>query len=269
MTESPKHFYDKYSAQVRARLLFQREVDLASAGDNKFFSKETYDGIVQQRAEIEKQRNGFLRNVFFCIFAMILVSNGQDVTIPVLNMNLASIPGLNPLLSIYAAITIFFSGIFSISVGAYTGLMDQFSIKLTGDSLVDPDILSASKAPQQLFLKVFRVRFNTFHPVHIEPTPFSRFLYHFATFLVLLPLLLIFGFMYIYVTYFSLAHVENDWIGVTSKVIVISTLVISICLHLIADWPLKQKIYVLEPTQPAPESLVAGKATQPPAPKPE
>ncbi|MFN3211934.1 MAG: hypothetical protein ACE37M_02400 [Henriciella sp.] len=251
LSENQKHFFDRYSAQVRSRLLFQREVDLASAGENKYYSKETYDGIVQQRAAIEKQRNTFLRNVFFCIFAMILVSNGQDISLPILNVSLASIPGLNPLLSIYAAITIFFSCVYGISVGAYTGLMDQFSIKMTGNSSVDPDILSASKAPQQLFLKIFRVRFNTFHPVHIEPTPFSRIVYYSATLLALLPIMLIFVFMYIYVVYFCLNHVGDDWIGTSSKVITISTLVISLYLHMIADWPLKQKVHLIEPTTTA------------------
>lgn len=249
------HIFQRLSAQVRARLLFQRELDIAAGAAVQCFSKETYEGVVRQRAKMEQQRSVFLRNVFFCIFAMILVSNGQDVQVPILNMNLASIPGLNPMLSVYAAITILFSTVYSINVGVYTGLMDQFAIKLTGNSVVDPDILNAAHAPHQLFIKIFSLRFNSYNDVHIQPGVLAHCFYLIAMILVTLLVSAIYGCMYAYVGYFALVHLEDNYVGIAAKVLTIFTMTVSVFLHAAANLSFKQTVY-LEPVDPVGEPIL-------------
>lgn len=242
-------FPQRLSAQVRARLLFARESEIDAEREVAVFSDEILEGLVKQRAHFEEQRTAMLRTIIILAFVMFFVSNGQNMVVPYLNIDLASIPGLNALLGFATSFSILMLALTGVNIGAYGGLIDQFSSRRSGNTLVDPDIITASVAPLQLSLKIFRVQFNTFHPVHIVPGGFAAFLYSAA---VLSMIMVVMGsalLVCVYTCYFLVVHVPNNYFGIGAKCISFFSLFGAAIISFAANAELKQRVYLVNPSE--------------------
>tara|TARA_Y100000815_G_C13187287_1_gene441563 strand:- start:25 stop:816 length:792 start_codon:yes stop_codon:yes gene_type:complete len=245
-------FRTMLSAQARSRLLFDRELALDSS-ENPVYNQKTLEGLISQREVLEKQKAGMIRNIALLIFSMYLVANGQDIEVPWINLRLSDVPGLNSLLGLASTSGLLFLAFAMVSSGAYTGLIEQFTKKLSINGLLDPDILTASLTTQQLFLKIFRVRFHTFQEVHIKPTFEGRLVYNLAIFLPVLILLGMFGAAYLFIGYFLFQHIPNNYFGIGSKALSIGMLFASLFINLASLLPLRQRWQLSELDTPLPD----------------
>lgn len=240
---SGTYYEDKLSAQVRARLLFDRETDIEAANNVGVVTNEFLEKLAKQKFELEKQRNAMLKGIFVMTFLMFFVSNGQDLTLPYISIKLSNVPGLNALLGLLMAVFLLFAQITGISIGAYSGLMEAVAKKRSANTLIDPDIISASVVPFQMVFKVLNSQFNIYHPVHIIPKRAASLVYwlavNFIGALFVVTALLIFA----YTGYFLIEHVPNSTFGVGAKSIGFAVMAAAILLNISADWAFSQKIY--------------------------
>ena len=223
-------------------MLFSRESDIDAIHKLNFFSEETLEKLVKQKFALEKQRDNMLRNIIALAFLMYLVSNGQSMVLPFLKIDLASIPGLQALLGLLMAVHILFAEIAGINVGAYSGLIEEFSKRKSNDTVIDPDLVTASVVPFQMFLKILRVRFNIYHPVHIVPHGFCAFMYAASIFVTMALIFSFIALVYLYTAYFLAFEVPNSYFGIGAKTIGYIALVATALIHIAANWEFKQTV---------------------------
>ena len=190
-----------------------------------------------------------LRTMMALTFLMFFVSNGQSMTIPYFKIDLASVPGLNALIGFANSFTILMIAMTGVTIGAYGGLIDQFAQQRSNNTVVDPDIISASLSPQMLAMKILRVQFNTHHPVYIVPKAIGSFVYGCAVHSVVLA---IFGtaiLVYLYTIYFLVAQVPNNYFGIGAKSLSLFFLTSSAIISIAANWDFAQRVYFVDPTE--------------------
>lgn len=235
----------KLSAQVRARLLFDREADIDAANKVGIVTNEFLEKLAKQKFELEKQRNGMLMGIFAMTFLMFFVANGQDMTLPYLNIKLSNVPGLNALIGLLMAFFLLLVQTTGISIGAYSGLMESVAKKRSADTLIDPDIVSASVVPLQMVFKVLSSQFNIYHPVHIVPKRFGSFVYWVAINFIAMLFFVITLLIFAYTGYFLIMHVPNSVFGIGAKAVGFAVMTAAILLNIAADWAFSQKVYSL------------------------
>lgn len=247
--EPPRWYNDSLSAQVRARLLFAREAEIDAAKAASVFTDEVFEGLVRQRATLETQRTRMLQAAIVLTFTMFFVSNGQSLTLPYVGIDLASVPGLSALLGFTTSFTLLMLSLCGANIGAYGGLIDQFSRRRAKDGLVDQDIVSASIAPTQLVLKILNARFSWFHTVHVKPYWLGTSIYNLALWSTTTVLLGSGLFIYTYTAYFLITNIPNNYFGIGSKAISLFTLLAALLVHIAVNWSFKQRVYLVGPAQ--------------------
>jgi len=249
--ERPKQrIVQRLSAQVRARLLFNTEVAIDAINKLGFINDDLLKGLVEQRKLMEKQRSDFARNMVLLIFVMYLTSNGQNLTIPGTTIQLSGIPGLSMFLGFLVSMHLVLIAMTGISVGAYSGLIYQISMRKFGDTVVDPDIHTASLAPQWLMIKLFQSPFNPHHAVHINPRRSGRAVYWLAHNLGGLIFTSLFGLIYIYVAHFLIITLPNDVFGLATKITCLLLCAYSIFLHFASNAPFAQDVDLAVDAEP-------------------
>lgn len=237
-------FKSRMSAQVRARLLFDREIDIDAAHNVGIASNEFLEKLAKQKFELEKQRNSLISGIFILTFAVFFAANGKDFKVPGLEITLSSVPGVHSLIGLAAAFFILFAQIAGINIGAYSGLMEAISKKRSANTLVDPDIISASVIPFQMIFKILNPNFNTYHVVHIVPQWLGALFYRVSMGLLSLLLLGCVLLIMSYTAYFLAAHVPNTVFGIAAKIAGFTALACTLLLNLAADFEFSQRSYV-------------------------
>jgi len=190
---------------------------------------------------LEKQRTNLARSITLLIFALYLLANGQNIAVPFWGISISEIPGINMLIAFVLSFSFLFFATTSVSIGAYDGLMSQVAKRVAHNATFDPDILKAASHPQQLFVKVFSKRFNSWSGAHIEPYGLGVILYAFTTIGILAVAFLLFAAAYAYAFYFVFNFFPVGIVGNVGKVLVTMVLGVSIIVHLASILPIKNR----------------------------
>jgi hypothetical protein len=147
----------RISPLVRLKLSFDSELNLDKYS---IFGRDTYEKYLEVQREAEIKQDQLLRSMFFLNALLFLVVNGQDWSIPIIDLQISSIPAVLEILLFASTIAFFFLCVTFVTNQCYIGIIDQFGNRIVDSNLIDPDFFNASRKPYDFFLKIFRPKLN-------------------------------------------------------------------------------------------------------------
>lgn len=147
----------RISPIVRLNMTFDAEMSLDQRG---VFNKETYEAYLERLQHSEARLHQMIRSLMTTNIVMFLILGGQNFSIPMVGISIASIPVVNEIALITAAVSFFFLCATFITNQAYVGIINQFGNRIVDQNAIDPDFFNASRLHFDFFLKVFRPKLN-------------------------------------------------------------------------------------------------------------
>lgn len=145
------------SPLVRLTLSFDKELNLDKNG---VFGRETYEKYIERHREVLAKQDQLLRSWITLNAALFLVLNGQNWVIPVIGVQISSIPAIHEILLFLSSMTFYFICAFFVTSQCYSGVIDQFGNRIVDSNLIDPDFFNASRKHYDFFLKLYRPKLN-------------------------------------------------------------------------------------------------------------
>jgi hypothetical protein len=203
----------KLSAQVRARILFGREVEIDTNTGANLINDEIFLGLLERRQNIARQRDRIVRSIFVMIALVYALGNEWTVQIPGIQVSIENESYLTGAILCFASLGIMQMMVNFGAEQSYDSLIDQIIIKKSKNTIIDPDIIKAAYQDNFLILKVLRKNFNIYHEDTIKLRPFATFLYGAVVSSIVFVWVSFFFVVSALIVYLSLAYVEADLVG--------------------------------------------------------
>jgi len=207
----------KLSANVRARLLYKREIEIDAAGQ-KLFSNEYLESLIDKKNSIDNKMGRMLLTSIAMVSLLYLTGNGVHAELKVIGVNLGAIPGLLVLLSLSSTYAIAMATFTFLNSQSYAALIDQVVLQKTQDGIVDPEVLKSSHSEEWLSFKTMRPDFNLYAPVHIKMNRLGSFLNGLSFTAMVIVSIAPFVALFILQPYFSIEFLPDTPIGKTAKI---------------------------------------------------
>ena len=147
----------RLSPLSRLTMSFDQELNL---DNNKVLGLDTYEKYLDRYKDAEAKRDKLLAGLAKQLSILFLVLFGQDWTIPVLDVQLSSIPAIREILLVTTSLTFFMLCTSFVTHLCYGGIIDQYGNRIVNSNVVDPDFFNASRKHYDFFLKVYRAKLN-------------------------------------------------------------------------------------------------------------
>lgn len=207
----------KLSVLVRARLLFQREVEIERGGDISVFNQDYVGKVISNKQKIDFQMNKMLASSAGFSLLLYLVGNGLNPEVPLWGLALSAIPGVGIFLSFISAYTLALAAFLFINSQTYTALIDQLILFDSRKGVIDVDMVKAAHESEWLIFKALRSDFSLYAPVHIEFQAVGRIFNKLTLAAMTLIAIMPFIFLIAVVPYLSTTMLEDTFFGIAAK----------------------------------------------------
>ncbi|MBL9075846.1 hypothetical protein [Tabrizicola sp.] len=212
----------KLTPLTRLTMTFDRELSLDSQG---LLRGPVFDGLLENHRVSVQRRDHMLKALVIANSVRFLLLNGHGWRIPGFDLDIASLPAVFEITSLYISVGFLFLCIAFVNEQCYSGIINQYGIKDSGPSSIDPDFVNASKQFTELFLKLYRPKMNIWGAdFFISRRPFAWFSGT-LTFILLLVLALFPLLHFLMIWGASMRILDNQW-GFLGQILFIAMLVI-------------------------------------------
>ena len=189
-------------------MTFGHELQLDSEG---LLRGSVFDGLVENLKIAVHRRDQMLRSLAIANSVLFLLLNGHGWRIPGFDVDIANLPAVVELTSLYVSVGFLFLCLAFVNEQCYSGLINQYGVNDSKPSAIDPDFINASKQFTELFLKVYRAKLNFWGPdFYLSRRPFTWFSTSLIFLIVLVALLFpLLHFLMIWGA--SMRVLENQW----------------------------------------------------------
>lgn len=212
MSDIERNLILKFSPNVRLRMTFEREMLLDDEG--KIFNDALHQKYLDMHSRSVAKQDSILKTLLItdCLLALLLF--GKNVTIPGTPLSLQDIPAAIEVLTLFASFNFMVLSLAFANTQAYAAICDQFTNRLAAKACVDPDFISAAHISKELYLKLFRPKFNIFGEDFFEAGRAFRIFYFSLTSIILLAMLSVF-FLHMSVVGYGVWKVFNfNWFSI-------------------------------------------------------
>lgn len=157
----------RLSPITRLSLTLGNEMNLDK--DGTLFNDDLYRSYLTMYSEGIRRRDNIMKSVVIADLLLIMVVNGQTITVPGVGLSLIEFPGAHAATMIFASLAFLFFAIAFFNEQAYAAIVRQFSIRRAQRTQVDPDFLIAADTFHEFFLKLSRKKLNIWGPDFFEP----------------------------------------------------------------------------------------------------
>ena len=210
------------SVLVRARLLFQREIEIDRGSGKNVFNKEYFLRIIEMKRGIEGQMQKLLASASGATLLLYLVGKGMDPALPLWGLQLSAIPGAIVFLALFAAFGTVMASLSFYNAQVYSALIDQVILDETAHGTLDVDMLKASYEQEWLIFKALRSEFSFYAPTHIRYKWVGRTASLVTFMMLVLVAMMPFLALMIAVPFLSFSYLPSDWVGLTTKCFVVA-----------------------------------------------
>lgn len=207
----------RLSVIVRARLLFQREVEIDRGSGNPKFDQEYFSRLIESKKAIDVQMVRMLISAAAFTLLFYLVGKGMSPDVPLWSVKLSSVPGILTFLALLSGYTVSMAAYAFFNSQAYVALIDQFILLDSQHGIIDVDMVKASHEQEWLIFKILRQDFSLYAPVHISFGWLGRFLSQLTFFLMIVVAIMPFFALLLAVPYLTATLLENDLIGLATQ----------------------------------------------------
>lgn len=210
----------KLTPLTRLTMTFDRELSLDSEG---LLRGPVFEGFLEHHKVAVQRRDQMIKALIIANSVLFLLLNGHGWRIPGFDLDIASLPAVVELTSLYVSVGFLFLCIAFVNEQCYSGILNQYGIKDSGPSAIDPDFVNASKQFTELFLKVYRSKMNTWGAdFFISRKPFAWF--SAVLMCLILIVLALFPLLYFMMIWGSAMRIlENQW-GLVGQMLFIAML---------------------------------------------
>lgn len=207
----------KLSILVRARLLFQREIEIDRGSDVRKFDQAYLLRILEMKQLVDTQMQRLLLSATGSTLLFYLVGKGMDPVLPLWGLKLTSVPGVLVFISLFSAYAMSMAAYSFYNSQSYSALIDQIILDQARDGILDVDMIKASHEAEWLIFKALRADFSFYAPVHIKYKGFGRFFSSLTFATISIVAMLPFLVLICAVPYLAIIFLENDFIGLATK----------------------------------------------------
>lgn len=163
----------RLSPLVRLRMTFGAEANLDETG---VYGRETYENYLEMQRDSDAKLQRMIKSLYVTDIMLFLLSSGQKWKLPVVDVEISSIPAIQEILLFSAALGFFMLCAMFVTNQCYLAIIDEFGNRIVDSSRMDPDFFNASRKPFDFFLKVFSPKLNHWGIDLLEhKTPFAIF----------------------------------------------------------------------------------------------
>lgn len=145
------------SPLTRLTMTFDRELDLDSSGA---LGDAAYTDYKEQHQLSITKRDSTAKTLVLVNTVLFLLINGKGWKIPGMDADISTLPAIKEIALLYSSLCFFFFCAMFVNEQCYAGLVNQYGIRKSRDSSIDPDFVNASKVHYDFFLKIYRPKMN-------------------------------------------------------------------------------------------------------------
>jgi len=158
------------------------EMNLDTDGD--IFTDALREKYIAMHKQAVTRQDSMIKTLLFADAALALLLFGKNVSIPGTSLGIQDIPAAVQVLTALASFAFLALALAFLNTQSYQAIIEQFDIRRTKSSAIDPDYLTAADNFSELYLKAFRPKMNVFGEDFFAPGPgYKRY---YATVLVMI-----------------------------------------------------------------------------------
>lgn len=220
----------KLTPNSRLRLTLSREME--NDPEEKIFNESLYQKYVIMQKESLLKQMSILKSVIISDSVLLFILSGKTITIPGTNFSTKDIPAAVEVFTFFASFGFLMLSLSFLNTQFYQAIVEQFNIRKTSKSGIDPDFLTTSDIYTELYVKLFRRKLNIFGEDYFIPG--SAYKVHHTIMAILIGIMVtsILIMHVIIVVYGALTALPNGYPQVALLVFSIISTVISFVIHL-------------------------------------
>lgn len=141
---------------VLARMTVTDEIHRQKRLDLDIINEQVIQGLIEQRQKFDLQQTQTVRSLVLLVFLSFVAWQGGNIKIPGTGASIAEVPAFLEISLVLSALTIMWLPYLFLCIQMYDAVIESAVKHLSAESLIDEDIIVASRMPIQLYLKYAR-----------------------------------------------------------------------------------------------------------------
>lgn len=157
----------KFSPNVRIRMTVAEEMALDK--DGLIFTDALREKYLAMHKQAVARQDATLKTLIFADLALALLLFGKNIGLPGTTLSLQDIPAATQVFTALASFGFLTVALAFLNAQTYQAVIEQFDVRRTKATAIDPDYLTAADTFSELYLKAFRRQMNVFGQDFYDP----------------------------------------------------------------------------------------------------